>query len=59
VPSVITVVVTDSTTKTANTISGDIVKIVQVATDPGYGPAPGHVGTGRIVATLCGGGGPL
>jgi hypothetical protein len=48
-----TVVVTDTATKTANTISGDIVKVVQVATDAGYGPAPGHVGTGRIIATLC------
>ena len=54
VPDVITVVVTDQTTKTGATISGNIVRVVQVATDPGYGPNPGHPGTGKIVATLCG-----
>jgi hypothetical protein len=30
------------------------VKIVVVLTDAGYGPSPGHPGTGRIVATYCG-----
>jgi|GraSoiStandDraft_51_1057287.scaffolds.fasta_scaffold1373573_1 hypothetical protein len=24
-----------------------------VKTDPGYGPAPGHMGTGTVVAVLC------
>lgn len=55
VPPVITVLVASSVTKSGSEISGDIVQIVQVATDPGYGPNPGHPGTGRIVATLCGG----
>jgi len=27
--------------------------IVLVRTNPGYGPNPGHVGTGTIVSTLC------
>jgi len=26
---------------------------VVVHTDPGYGPNPGHPGTGAIVATFC------
>jgi len=40
--------------KSGNTISGNIVKIVIVKTDPGYESASGHAGTGKIVATLCG-----
>jgi hypothetical protein len=47
--------VSSSITKDGDTISGNVVRVVQVATDPGYGPNPGHPGTGRIVATLCGG----
>jgi hypothetical protein len=53
VSGVITVLVSDAITKSGDTISGNIVKVVQVATDPGYGPNPGHPGTGRIVSTLC------
>jgi len=34
-------------------ISGDIRKIVIVKTNPGYGPSPGHVGTGQVVAIVC------
>ena len=55
VPDVITVLVSDAITKDGDTISGNVVRVVQVATDPGYGPDPGHPGTGKIVATLCGG----
>jgi len=40
-------------TKRGTVISGDIVHIVMVRTNPGYGPNPGHPGTGTIVATLC------
>jgi len=54
VPDVITVIVSDNITKDGDTISGNVVRVVQVATDPGYGPDPGHPGTGRVVATLCG-----
>ena len=54
VDDMITVLVTDSTTKTGDTITGDIVKVVQVATDPGYDPNPGHPGTGTIVYSGCG-----
>jgi len=54
IPSYMGVVVSSGVTKSGSAISGDIVKIVVVLTDPGYGPAPGHPGTGRIVATYCG-----
>ena len=52
VPSYMGVVVTDSVSKAAGTISGDSVHIVVVRTDPGYEPNPGHRGTGTIVATF-------
>lgn len=54
VPSFMGVVVSSGVTKDGSTVSGDIVKIVVVTTDPGYGPSPGHPGTGRVVATYCG-----
>lgn len=56
VPALMEVIVSSSTTKTGSTISGNIVKIVVVATDDGYASNPGHPGTGHVVATLCGGG---
>jgi len=34
-------------------ISGAWAKIVVVKTDGGYAPAPGHPGTGVIVAQFC------
>jgi uncharacterized repeat protein (TIGR01451 family) len=53
VPSYMGVVVTSSVAKHGSTISGDSAHIVVVKTDPGYGPNPGHPGTGTIVATFC------
>jgi len=47
------VIVSSHITKKGPVISGDIVHIVLVRTSPGYGPNPGHKGTGTIVATLC------
>jgi hypothetical protein len=55
VPSLMTVLVSSSVTKSGNTISGNIVKVVVVQTDAGYASNPGHPGTGRVVATICGG----
>jgi hypothetical protein len=54
VPSYMGVVVSSEVTKSGSTISGGIVKIVVVTTDLGYGPSPGHPGTGKVVATYCG-----
>jgi len=53
VPGLMAVIVTAHVTKRGPVISGDIVHIVLVRTNPGYGPNPGHPGTGAIVATLC------
>jgi hypothetical protein len=57
VPGEMPVIVSSRVTKRGPVISGDITKIVLVATDPGYGPAPGHVGRGTVTGVLCGGGG--
>jgi uncharacterized repeat protein (TIGR01451 family) len=52
-PAQIEVLVTSSVAKSGSTISGNIAHIVLVQVDPGYGPDPGHAGTGTIVATVC------
>jgi hypothetical protein len=53
VPSYMGTLVTSNVTKHGSTIGGDTVHIVVVKTDAGYGPDPGHHGTGTIVATFC------
>ncbi len=62
-------IVSTQVTKDGPVISGDIQEIVLVRVDPGYGPDPGHPGTGTIVGVVCragsggggdgGGGGPV
>jgi hypothetical protein len=47
------VLVASSVTKTGSEIHGTWAKIVVVRTDTGYGPSPGHPGTGTIVASFC------
>jgi hypothetical protein len=53
VPAYTAVVVSSTVTKSGRTISGDGFDVVVVRTDPGYGPDPGHAGTGTVVATIC------
>lgn len=53
VPSYMGVLVASSVKKSGSTLNGTWGKIVVVRTDPGYGPSPGHPGTGKIVATFC------
>ena len=53
VPAYMLVIVTSHVTKKGPVISGNIVHIVLVRTNAGYGPNPGHPGTGTIVSTLC------
>jgi len=53
VPSYMGVLVASSVTQSGSTVSGTWGSIVVVHTDPGYGPNPGHPGTGTIVATFC------
>ncbi len=54
VPSYVAIVVTSDITEPNGTISGNIVTIVIVKTNPGYSSNPLGTGTGTIVATLCG-----
>jgi hypothetical protein len=55
VPSYMAVIASSSISKSGPTISGNVPRIVIVQTNPGYGPAPGHTGTGTVVAVFCGG----
>ena len=60
-PLFIDVVVSSHITKSGSTISGDTQEVVEVETELGYAPDPGHAGTGTVIETLCpagGGGGP-
>lgn len=52
VPSYMAVIVSSHITQQHVTISGDAPHIVIIATNPGYGPNPGHAGTGTVVAVL-------
>jgi hypothetical protein len=52
VPSYLTVIVASDVNKSGSTISGDIVAYAIIKTEPGYGPAPGHVGDGQIIAVV-------
>jgi len=52
-PPTINVIVSSKITKSGAVISGNVVKIVTVATNPGYENNPGHAGTGKVVATIC------
>jgi hypothetical protein len=52
VPAYMTVIVTSAASKSGSTITGDVVQIVVVQTDPGYEPDPGHTGTGTVVAVV-------
>jgi hypothetical protein len=53
VPSQMAVIVSGSISKSGDTISGNIVHIVIVQTDPGYAADPGHAGTGKVVSQVC------
>jgi hypothetical protein len=48
-------VVSSEVTKSGPVISGDTAEVVLVHVDPGYGPNPGHPGTGTVVSVVrCG-----
>ena len=53
-PPLMAVIVTSSSSQSGPEISGDIVAIVVVRTDPGYESNPGHAGTGTVVGLVCG-----
>ncbi len=52
-PPFMGVVVSTTVGKSGPTLSGDVPEIVVVQTNPGYGPNPGHSGTGTVVAVYC------
>jgi hypothetical protein len=52
-PSYMGVIVSSSVDKSGARISGSVLKIVVVATNPGYEGNPSHHGTGTVVATYC------
>jgi len=53
IPQFMGVIVSSSVTKSGSVISGDVKRIVVVQTNSGYGPSPGHWGTGQVVAVIC------
>jgi hypothetical protein len=53
VPEYLAVVVTDRVTRTGSVLSGTVIHVVVVKTEPGYAPDAGHLGTGVVVATVC------
>lgn len=53
VPSYMGVIASSSIGQSGSTISGDVPIIIVVKTNPGYGPDPGHAGTGTVVAVFC------
>jgi hypothetical protein len=53
IPSYMGVVVSSSVTKSGSTLSGNTPAVIVVQTQSGYGPDPGHPGTGTVVAMVC------
>jgi hypothetical protein len=47
------VLVTSTVGKNGSTLSGNTARIIVVQTNAGYGPAPGHTGTGKVIAQFC------
>jgi surface-anchored protein len=54
VPQLMSVVVASDVSQSGSTESGNVRAIAIVQVDPGYGPNPGHAGTGKVLAvTRC------
>jgi len=49
---IVAVAVVSGVTKSGSTLSGSIVGTAVVDTNPGYSPAPGGAGTGKVLAVL-------
>jgi hypothetical protein len=47
------VIVSSAVAKSGSSLGGDVVEEVIVRTDGGYGPNPGHAGTGTVVGVRC------
>ena len=53
IPDRINIIVTSTVLKNGPDISGNIVQILTVDQDGGYGPNPGHRGNGPVTSVLC------
>jgi hypothetical protein len=53
VPGIMDIIVSSKITKVGPSISGDIKQIIRISTNAGYGPAPGHVGTAKVLSVVC------
>lgn len=53
IPATMALIVASHVDKNGPVISGDVRQIVVVTTQPGYGPNPGHAGTGTIQSIVC------
>ena len=53
VPQYMAVIGSSSIAQSGSTISGNGPTVVVVKTNPGYGPNPGHAGTGTVVGIVC------
>ncbi len=51
--SSIAIIVTSTVKKAGPNLSGDIVQIIRVTQDGGYGPNPGHRGNGVVTSVVC------
>ena len=53
IPEYMAVIVAGRVQQDGTVITGDVKNIIVVKTNPGYGPSPGHPGSGQVVAILC------
>jgi DNA/RNA endonuclease G (NUC1) len=52
-PQYMAVIVSSAIQQNGTVLTGDIKQIAIIRTNAGYGPSPGHAGTGQIVAVIC------
>jgi hypothetical protein len=53
IPTSFNIIVTSSITKNGPNLTGNIVQILTITQDGGYGPNPGHAGNGVVTAVVC------
>ena len=53
IPQYMAIIVASNVKQSGSSISGDILHVVIVKTNPGYQGNPGHAGTGTIVSVVC------
>lgn len=53
IPQYMMVIVSSSVQMNGSAITGNVKRIIVVQSNPGYGPSPGHWGSGQVIAVLC------